>query len=147
MKRLAVENAVDEMIDAGLTIPKQEMLEKIFRVYKREGIEDQRVFDKTLEEEFGFVDYRILAAGIVGYKRGKDLGLSTYPHAVFVLTHLLKNGIHSAIVSDAPRLQAWTRITALGLQHFFDYVGVFEDTGERKPSPKAVPESHGLFQG
>lgn len=136
MKRMAIENAVDAMIDAGLDMPKDEMLEKIFHVYKREGIEDQKVFDKTLEQEFGFVDYKILAAGIVGYKRAKELALSPYPHATTVLTKLITMGVHRAIVSDAPRLQAWTRITSLGLQYFFEHVVAFEDTGERKPSPK-----------
>lgn len=136
MKRMAVENAVDAMIDAGMDIPKKEMLEKIFHVYKREGIEDQKVFDKTLEQEFGFVDYRILAAGIVGYKKAKEFALSLYPHVTMILTKLITMNVHRVIVSDAPRLQAWTRITSLGLQHFFEHVVAFEDTGERKPSPK-----------
>lgn len=146
MKRMAVANAVDAMIDAGLSIPKEEMLEKIFHVYKREGIEDQKVFDKTLEEEFGIVDYKILAAGIVGYKKAKELALSPYPHATMVLTKLARTGIHLAIVSDAPRLQAWTRITSLGLQHAFDYVVAFEDTGERKPSPKPFMKAMDHFK-
>ncbi|MFH1380507.1 MAG: HAD-IA family hydrolase [bacterium] len=146
MKRLAVANAVDAMIDAGLTIPKEEMLEKIFHVYKREGIEDQKVFDKTLQEAFGIVDYKILAAGIVGYKRAKELALSPYPHATMVLNKLARSGIHLAIVSDAPRLQAWTRITSLGLQHAFDYVVAFEDTGEKKPSPKPFAKAMNHFK-
>jgi len=41
MKRAAVEAAVDAMIDAGLTYKKSEMIEKIYKVYWKEGIEDQ----------------------------------------------------------------------------------------------------------
>jgi putative hydrolase of the HAD superfamily len=41
-----------------------------------------------------------------------------------------------AVVSDAPRLQAWMRLAHLQLHHLFDTVVAFEDTGERKPSPK-----------
>ena len=35
---------------------------------------------------------------------------------------------------DAPRLQVWLRLCDLGLQHVFDAVVTFEDTGERKPA-------------
>ena len=37
-----------------------------------EGIEDQKVFDKMLVEEFGDADPRVLAAGIVGYRKAKE---------------------------------------------------------------------------
>ncbi|MFH1239469.1 MAG: HAD-IA family hydrolase, partial [bacterium] len=52
------------------------------------------------------------------------------------LTDLAKMGIKMAIVSDAPRLPAWLRISALGVQHYFDHVISFDDVGERKPSAK-----------
>ena len=44
--------------------------------------------------------------------------------------------IKLAIVSDAPRREAWLRICYLNLHHFFDLVLTFDDVGERKPSPK-----------
>ena len=66
MKRHAVEAAVEAMIDAGLKGTREEVTEKIFKVYWREGIEDQQIFNKVLLEELGQIDYRILAAGIVG---------------------------------------------------------------------------------
>jgi len=40
------------------------------------------------------------------------------------------------VVSDAPRLGVWLRIVDLDLHHFFEHVVTFDDTGERKPSPK-----------
>ena len=136
MKRAAVDSAVDDMIDAGLNIPKEEMVEKIFKIYWEEGIEDQNIFDKVLTKEFGEIDYRILAAGILGYKRAKEGHMTLYPHVKLTLTKLLKSGIKMGVVSDAPRLPVWLRIVALGLHHYFDHVVTFEDTGERKPSPK-----------
>ena len=45
-------------------------------------------------------------------------------------------GLKLAIVSDAPRREAWLRICYLNLHHFFDLVLTFDDVGERKPSPK-----------
>ena len=41
-----------------------------------------------------------------------------------------------AVLSDAPAVQAWQRLYQLSLQHVFRPVITFDDTGERKPSPK-----------
>jgi HAD superfamily hydrolase (TIGR02253 family) len=136
MKRAAVDAAVDAMIDAGLALPKKEMVEKIFKIYWAEGIEDQNIFDKVLLKEFGKVDYKILAAGILGYKRAKEGHMTLYPHVKMALTALLKMGVRMGVVSDAPRLSVWMRIVGLGLHHYFEHVVTFDDTGEKKPSPK-----------
>ncbi|MDD2806313.1 MAG: HAD-IA family hydrolase [Elusimicrobiales bacterium] len=136
MKRAAVDAAVDAMIDAGLAMPKKEMVEKIFKIYWAEGIEDQNIFDKVLVKEFGKVDYKILAAGILGYKRAKEGHMTLYPHVKMALTALLKMGVRMGVVSDAPRLSVWMRIVGLGLHHYFEHVVTFDDTGEKKPSPK-----------
>ena len=135
MKRAAVDAAVDAMIDAGLALPKPEMVEKIFEVYWKEGIEDQNIFDKVLVKEFGHVDYKVLAAGILGYRRAKEGTMVLYPHVKMTLTELLRRGIKMGVISDAPRLPVWLRIVQLGLHHYFDHVITFDDTGERKPSP------------
>ncbi|MFH1282575.1 MAG: TIGR02253 family HAD-type hydrolase [bacterium] len=136
MKKYAVESAVDAMIDAGLNIPKEQMVERIYEVYEQEGIEDQKIFDKTLESVLGQINFKILAAGIFGYRKSKESNLNTYPHVRLSLTELTKMGMHMAILSDAPRMQAWVRIYSLGLADYFDEIIAYEDTGERKPSPK-----------
>jgi putative hydrolase of the HAD superfamily len=41
-----------------------------------------------------------------------------------------------AVVSDAPRIPVWLRICGLGLQHFFDTVVTFDDSGIKKPNEK-----------
>jgi HAD superfamily hydrolase (TIGR02253 family) len=135
VKHLAVEAAVDAMIDAGLKAGKEETVKRVFKIYEREGIEDQQIFDKMLVEDFGHIDYRILAAGITGYRRAKAGNMALYPHVRLTLTQLLKMGIKLAIVSDAPRLLAWLRLVSMGLDPFFDVVVAFEDTGKRKPDP------------
>lgn len=134
VKRHAVEAAVEAMIDAGLTISKEDMVHKIYAVYEREGMEDQQIFDKVLTQEMGKIDYKILSSGIIGYRRAKEGHLALYPHVQLTLTGLVKMGIRMAVVSDAPRLPVWMRISALGLQHFFDCVVTHEDTGHKKPS-------------
>jgi len=136
MKRAAVESAVDAMIDAGLTLKKADMIEKVYKVYTAEGIEDQQIFDKVLSKELGKVDYKILAAGIIGYRRAKEGTLALYPHVQLTLTGLARMGLAMAVVSDAPRLPVWLRICGLGLQHYFDAVVTTDDTGFKKPHEK-----------
>ena len=135
-KKVAVDAAVEAMIDAGLDLPKEDMVKRVFSLYSIEGIEDQQIFDKVLLKEFGKIDYKILAAGIVGYRRAKEGALTLYPHVMATLTGLAKLGIKIAVVSDAPRLAVWLRLSSFNLHQIFDEVITFDDTGERKPSPK-----------
>src|SRR5882724_5374465 len=136
MKKAAVESAVDSMIDAGLLLKKEDMIDRIYKVYTIEGIEDQQIFDKVLMKELGKVDYKILAAGIIGYRRAKEGTLALYPHVHLTLTGLARMGLKMAVVSDAPRLPVWLRICGLDLQHYFDAVVTTDDTGFKKPHEK-----------
>lgn len=135
VKRAAVSGAVDAMIDAGLKESKEAAIKRVFNMYDREGIEDQRVFDKMLVETYGEIDYRILAAGILGYRRAKEGHLVLYPHVRNTIVQLIKLGLKLGIVSDAPRMSAWMRLSSLGLDAFFDTVVTTEDTGKKKPHP------------
>ncbi len=134
-KEESITAAVLAMIDVGLPISQEMAVANIFRIYKQKGIEHQRVFNFFLEESLGRVDDRILAAAVVAYRRARDNSLVLYPHAKMVLNRLLKEGYKLAVVSDAPGFEAWLRLTALGLQHTFDVVLTFDDTGVHKPDP------------
>lgn len=134
MKRRAVEAAVDAMIDAGLPLDRDEAEREIFAIYEREGIEHQRVFDDLLEARLGGIDFKILAAGIVAYRRAREAALVLYPHVTVTLMELIKRGLRLAVISDAPRREAWLRLCSLNLHHLFDVVVTYEDTGERKPA-------------
>lgn len=134
MKKLAVKAAVDAMIDAGIEMKREEIEKKIYTIYEKEGIEYQFVFDKFLEEEFGFIDPKIKAASIVAYRKVKDGTLSLYPHVFSTLVNLIKMGIKLAVVSDAPELQAWLRLCQFNLQNFFDVIITPEISGAKKPS-------------
>lgn len=136
MKRAAVDSAVESMIDAGLRVGQEAMVKKIFDAYWQEGVEDQKIFDKVLKKEFGAVDYKLLAAGIVGYRRAKAGTMSLYPHVSMTLLELARLGIRSVALSDAPKLEVWLRIVGLGLHHYFDQVVTSEDMGARKPAPE-----------
>ena len=136
MKRVAVDSAVEGMIDAGLKVEKDKMVEKIFDIYWQDGVEDQNIFDKVLKKEFGHIDYKILAAAIVAYRRAKAGTMSLYPHVNLTLIELLKLGIKRVVISDAPKLAVWLRIVSLGLHNYFDDVITSEDTGFKKPAPE-----------
>ncbi|MBI5630164.1 MAG: HAD-IA family hydrolase [Elusimicrobia bacterium] len=136
MKRAAIDSAVEGMMDAGLKIEKEKMVEKIFDLYWQDGVEDQNIFDKILKKEFGRIDYKILAAGIIGYRRAKAGTMALYPHVSLALTQLMKMGIRCVVVSDAPKLAVWLRIVGLGLHNYFDEVITSEDTGVKKPAPE-----------
>jgi len=145
MKEEAIEAAVERMIDAGLSTPRDTAKRKIYAIYDREGIEYQQVFDRFLEEELGEIDYKIQAAAIVGYRRAREAALVLYPHVKLTLMELVKRGLKLAVVSDAPRQQVWLRLCFLGLEHFFDAVVAFEDTNARKPDPAPFREVMSLL--
>ena len=63
-------------------------------------------------------------------------GISSMIEAGLSIDELGKMGLKLAIVSDAPRREAWMRIFYLNLHHVFDVVLTFDDTGVRKPSPE-----------
>ncbi len=146
MKEAAVEAALDAMVDAGLQMDRESAKRKIFDVYQREGIEDQTVFDKFLLEEFQEIDYKIHAAGVVGYRRAKLATMVLYPHVNLTLIELAKRGFKLAVVSDAPRKQVWLRLCELNLHHIFHAVVAFDDTGARKPSSAPFSKALSLLE-
>jgi len=134
-KDAAIRAAIDAMIDAGLRLDAATAHARLYEIYQREGIEYQKVFNRFLQTFAGAVDDRILAAAVVAYRRARDGSLVLYPHAMMVLNRLLRDGYGLVVVSDAPRFEAWLRLCQLGLQHHFDRVFTYDDTGVRKPDP------------
>jgi putative hydrolase of the HAD superfamily len=135
MKDTSIDAAIQAMIDAGLMFAPERIREEIYRIYEEEGIEYQKVFNQLLLNLIGEVDYKILAAGIVGYRRAREASLVLYPHVKVTLIELMKRGLRLAVISDAPRQEAWLRLCYLQLHHIFDIVLTHEDTGEYKPNP------------
>ncbi len=135
MKQRAISAAIDAMIDAGLTLRRSDVQQRIDAIYKERGIEFQNVFDQLLYDVFKKVDYKILSAGIIAYRRAREAALVPYPHVNLTLVALLRRGIKLGVISDAPGREAWLRLTYLNFHHLFECVVTFEDTGERKPNP------------
>ena len=156
MKDDAVRAAIEGMIDAGLSLPRETVRARIDAIYQERGLEFQQVFDVLLEREFGQIDPRILASGIIAYRRARASAMTLYPHTQLALRELVRRGIRLGVVSDAPRMQVWLRLCELALQHTFDAVVTFDDTRERKPgaapfrevlSRLGVPATESLMVG
>ena len=136
MKQFAVKAAITAMIEAGLNVDEEKAYKDIFDLYVDKGWENQQVFDDYLNQTVGNVSNKILAAGIVSYRRAREATLLVYPNVNKTLIEIIKMGIQLSVVSDAPSREAWMRLYYLNLHHVFDPVLTFDDTGVRKPSPK-----------
>lgn len=134
MKKAASRAALDAMIRAGLRTDKRKAWAVLNGLFDRYGIENQKIFDIFLKETAGHVDVRLLAAGVVAYRRAKEMYVRPYPNTATTLRRLRARGLKLAIVTDAPRFQAWSRLFGLGLEKYFDAVVALEDTGRKKPS-------------
>ncbi|MEQ1919346.1 MAG: HAD hydrolase-like protein, partial [Elusimicrobiota bacterium] len=129
MKLTAVDAAVEGMMDAGLPGKKADLIKEFLEHYWKEGIEDQKIFDKILKSKLGHIDYKILASGILAYRRSKSGTMTLYPRVNQTLMELMKMGIKLTVLSDAPKMEVWLRIVSLGLHHYFDEIITSEDFG------------------
>ncbi len=135
MKHMCCEAAISSMIDAGLKVNKNSALKLLFEMYDKYGLEDPKIFQKFLKKVTNEVDIKILAHGVVAYRKVKFGFLEPYPHVHSVLLKLKQRGVKLAIVSDAPKLKAWGRLASMKIGDYFDVVVAFEDTNKHKPSP------------
>lgn len=135
MKENAINAAVRAMIDSGLSMDHGDAVGELYAIYENKGIEYQNVFDEFLEKNLGHIDWKILSSGVVAYRKAREASLVAYPHVTMTLTELIRRGLILAVLSDAPRREAWLRLCYLQLQHMFKPVITFEDTGFRKPHP------------
>ena len=106
MKNTAVEAAVSGMIFSGLEVNKEAAIQKIYSIYDSKGYEYQEVFDSFLKDTIGKVDYKILASGIIAYKKAKESSLMLYKNVNETLFSLTKMGLKLAVISDAPSREA-----------------------------------------
>jgi HAD superfamily hydrolase (TIGR02253 family) len=135
MKRLSCEAAMDSMISSGLDIGKKRGMSILFQLYRKHGLEYQRIFQVFMRKVHGKIDYGIMASGIVAYRRVKEGLLYPYSNVVPTLNKLKKK-YKLVILTDASRIQAWIRLAAMNIQDMFDLVVTFDDTKVKKPSKK-----------
>jgi len=133
MKRQSCEAAVDAVIKAGLKADRRKTLKLLFELYDRHGYEYKGVFQDLVREMTGKVDYGIVGTGIVAYRKARETLLVSYSDVKPTIDRLRRRGIKLAIVTDAPRIEAWIRLAAMGVQDRFDAVVTFDDSRMKKP--------------
>ena len=85
MKYECCKAAMDAMIGAGLKTNQERGLKVIYELYDKYGIEYQFIFRNLLKELGGKVDYKIIAYGIIAYRKMRDSYLVPYPEVVSTL--------------------------------------------------------------
>ncbi len=133
-KETSINAAIDAMIAAGLKMPKKKALQAIFELYKRYGIEHGKIFQKFLLKVNGTIDMRLLSAGVVAYRNVQASYHKPYDGMEKTIRALRSNGYKLGVISDAPSLKAWIRLTEIGLADYFDAIIAWDDTRKRKPS-------------
>ena len=141
MKKSAVNAAVKSMIFSGLNVKQKEAVQDIYNIYEEYGYEYQEVFDLFLKNTIGKVNYKILATGIISYKKAKENSLMLYKNVDKTLLQLTKMGLKIGVISDAPSREAWIRICLMNLEHVFDTVVTLHNKGIHKPSPEPFKQA------
>ncbi len=140
MKVASVRAAINEMCKEGLNVDSETALKDVFRIYNRDGWEFHFVFQQFLKDTLGYVDLRLLAFGVNAYRRERERTLKLYRDVKRILTKLKIKGLKLAIVTDAPELQAWIRLTKLKIDKYFDFIVADGKDKKRtgKPFKKAL---------
>lgn len=132
----ATKAALKAMQKAGLKIDSKKGYGILFSMYYTYGFESRQIFQKFLEKVNGKVDYKLMAAAMIAYRKARDSALKPYPGIKTTLSKLRKKGIKVIIVSDALSLKAWLRLYTTGLDKEFDVVITSDEAGGFKSSGK-----------
>lgn len=135
VKKSSADAGLNAMIAAGLKIDQSKARRTLYELYDKYGIEHQEIFQKFLHKVEKKIDYKILASGIVAYRKQQAGIMEPYGTVMPTLIKLREKGLKLAIITDAPRIKAWMRLTELKLGDFFDVVVTFDDTKKYKPDP------------
>lgn len=136
MKKLSCEAAIKAMRRSGLRISQRRGMKILFQLYDKRGWEYQEIFQLFLKHVTGRVDYAIMASGIIAYRHVKEDLTAPYKNVIPTLSKIRKKGIRLGILTDAPKLQAYTRLVEMGMHKKFDVILTYDDTKRKKPNPK-----------
>jgi len=129
-----VKQSIKKMIAAGLDMGYEKAFSLIMKIYKKSDYENSTIFQDFLIESTGKIDYKILSAAIVEYRKIRYKYEKPYNGMKETLRAMRKyDNIILGILTDTSKIRAWTRLTSLGLADFFDIVLTFDDTKSKKP--------------
>ncbi|MFH1306154.1 MAG: HAD family hydrolase [Candidatus Micrarchaeota archaeon] len=133
-KKESAKEAAKAMVNAGLEMDGERVEKLIFNIYEIYGIEYQMTFTELLKPfkfEKGKFE-RMRNAAITAYLRKKGEILKPY-EGVEEMLGKLKGKYKLAVLTDAPKGNAYKRLEFSGLEKYFEKVGTFHDTNIYKP--------------
>jgi putative hydrolase of the HAD superfamily len=134
LSSMARRNSVRAMIDAGLDISEDQLLDDLNSVIKSHGSNYPHHYDELLKN-YGRADPKIIAAGVVAYEHTKNAYLKPLPGVVPTLIELKKD-YKLGVISNGLTLKQWEKLVGLRIHHFFDSVITSQEGGFEKPAPE-----------
>jgi len=136
----ARQNAVEEMIDAGLPVKSvSDGYAKLRKIIDKTDSNASNHFNLLAEEYKVGHKSHIVAAGVVAYHDTKFAYLKPFPDVVPTLLELRKK-YHLGIITNGRAVKQWDKLIRLGVHHFFELVVISEEVGFEKPA-KEIFES------
>ena len=130
----ARKSALKAMINEGLDIDLKKGYEDLIKIVKRYGSNYPEHFNRFLEEKLGYIDYKLLASGVIAYHNTKFAYIRPFDDTVPTLIELVKRKKKLGIVTNGVSIKQWEKILRLGLEHFFECVVISSEIGYDKPS-------------
>jgi putative hydrolase of the HAD superfamily len=138
-KRAATKAAVMAMIKHGLRVNKTRAIKLLWTLYYHYGFEYRSIFQEFLKRVgHNPNDLKMIASAVVAYREARARSLKAYPAVRSTLCKLHKRGYILWLVTDAPGLKAWIRLSSVGLENIFDRVITYDDTRAYKSTGKPL---------
>ena len=137
IKTRCIKESINKMIIAGLDMPFDKAFDLIMKIYRKSEYESSNIFQDFLLKATGKIDYKILSAGVVEYRRIRFKYVKPYNGVEKMLKILRKNDdLILGILTDSPKTKAWIRLTSIKLVDYFDLVLTYDDIRCKKPNKK-----------
>lgn len=136
-------NAIDAMIDAGLSLPREQLLVELEEVIREFSVNHQQHFDKLLlripRRYWKGVNPAVLvAAGVIAYHETKVRQLAPYEDAIEVLRLLSKTSLILGIITEGLEVKQAEKLLRMRITPYLSPSAIFisNQLGISKPNPK-----------
>jgi putative hydrolase of the HAD superfamily len=125
-------NAIRAMIEAGLPTDIETAYLTLQDIVKEYGSDYNNQFDKLLERLGLKWNPRVIAAGVVSYRKTSSAYVKPYSDMVPALLKLRDMGYQLGIVSEGRVVKQWQKLIQLGIQDTHYGIGSKEESKESK---------------
>jgi len=140
---VARSNAVGAMIEAGLSLPREELLQELDEVIREFSTNYEHHFDKLLlrlPKRFyrGVNPAVVVAAGVIAYHETKIRQLAPYEDAIEVLRLLSKTTLLLGIITEGLEVKQAEKLVRMRITPYLSPNAIFisNQLGISKPNPK-----------